>query len=159
MKKLQFKVLKSYNALFASLISLLGFASSCDWIGMKAMYGTPSGDFIVKGKVESKSNQPVAGIKVEMRREFDTQTGKISVLMDSVASTPSTGIYKVKTNDSPEEQTFKVKFIDVDGATNGEYETLDTTVVFQNPKFTGGNDHWYHGKTEKELNVKLKAKK
>lgn len=159
MKKLQFKVLKSYNAIITLLVSLLGFASSCDWIGIKAMYGTPTVDFIVKGKVESKLNQPIAGIKVEMSREYNSETGKVSVLIDSTASATSTGIYAAKTNDSPQDQTFKVKFTDIDGAANGEYETLDTTVVFQDAKYTGGDGHWYHGKTEKEVNVKLKPRK
>ncbi len=159
MKKLQFKVLKSYHALIALLLSFLGFSSSCDWLTPGAMYGTPTADFMVKGKVESKSNKPVAGIKVDISKEYETQEGKSSVLIGTSASEAGTGTYTVKASDIPNDQTFKVKFTDIDGATNGEYETLDTTVVFQNPKYSGGDGHWYHGRTEKELNVKLKAKK
>ena len=123
------------------------------------MYGTPMADFAVKGKVESKSNKPVVGIKVEMSREIIAETGTNSYLLNSTVSEASTGAYEVVGRDSPANQTFKVRFTDVDGVTNGEYETLDTTVVFQNVKYTGGDGNWYHGKTEKELNVKLKTKK
>ncbi len=159
MKRLQFKVLKSDNALITLLLSFLGFSSSCDWLTPKAMYGTPTADFLVKGKVESKSNKPVTGIKVDISKEFDTQEGQKLVLIGTSASEAGTGAYSVKATDFPEDQTFKVKFTDIDGAENGEYETLDTTVVFQNPKYSGGDGSWYHGKTEKELNVKLKTKK
>ncbi len=155
MKIIKFKCLKTYNALIVFLISFLGFASSCDPLGgTKAMYGTPSADFIVKGKVGTAGNSPVAGIKVEMSMEVN------SYLLNTASSAESTGIYKVTCGgQSPDDQTFKIKFTDIDGALNGEFETLDTTVVFQNPKFTGGDGHWYHGQTEKEVNVKLKPKK
>lgn len=159
MKKLQFKVLKSYNTLITFLVSLLGFASSCDWMGGRAMYGTPMADFVVKGKVESKSNKPVVGIKVEMSKEYDSENGKTLVFVNSATSDGGNGAYELIGRDDPLDQTFKIKFTDVDGTTNGEYETLDTTVVFQNVKYTGGDGNWYHGKTEKELNVKLKTKK
>ena len=78
MKIIASKYLKTYNALIVTLISFLGFASSCDPLGGKAMYGTPSADFIVKGKIEAaNTNHPIAGIKVEMSKERDTENGKI----------------------------------------------------------------------------------
>ncbi len=160
MKIIKSKCLKTYNALIVFLLSLLGFASSCDIQGGKAMYGTPSADFIVKGKVENTLNKPIAGIKVEMSKMVDTGAEELSVPLDSILSVVSTGIYEVTASDQfPKEQIFNVKFTDVDGLLNGEYESLDTTVVFQNPKFTNGTDAWYQGQTEKEVDVKLKPKK
>jgi putative lipoprotein (rSAM/lipoprotein system) len=161
MKIVKYKCLKTYNALIVFLISFLGFASSCDPLIGKAMYGTPSADFIVKGKVEAaKTNNPVAGIKVEMSMEIGDGTEKVSYLLNTTSSAEGSGAYKVTSgHEFPDDQTFKIKFTDTDGALNGEYETLDTTIVFQNPKFTGGDGHWYNGKTEKEVNVKLKPKK
>lgn len=154
MKIIKYKCLKTYNALIVFLISFLGFASSCDPLGMKYMYGSPSANFIVKGKVGTATNSPVAGIKVEMSMEVN------SYLLNTTSSAESTGIYKVTGGgQSPEGQNFKIKFTDIDGALNGEFETLDTIVVFQNPKFTGGDGHWYNGQIEKEVNVKLKPKK
>jgi len=155
------KFLRSYNALIVSLISFLGFASSCDPIGGgKAMYGTPTAEFVVKGKVGTDINSPVAGIKVEMNMEITNGTEKVSYLLNSTSSAESTGAYKVTGGgQSPGNQTFKIKFTDVDGALNGEFETLDTTIVFKDPKFVNGDGSWYVGQTEKEVNVKLKPKK
>ena len=155
MKIIKFKCLKTYNALIVFLISFLGFASSCDPIGGGAMmYGTPSADYIVKGKVATATNTPVAGIKVEMSMEAN------SYLLNSTLSAESTGTYKVTGGgQSPEGESFKIKFTDIDGALNGEFETLDTTIVFKDPKFVNGDGSWYSGQTEKEVNVKLKAKK
>ena len=160
MKIIKFKCLKTYNALIVSLISILGFASSCDPLGGKAMYGTPSANYIVKGKVATGANAPVAGIKVEMSTERNNGTERVSYLINSTSSAVGSGDYKVNSGgEFPNDQTFKIKFTDIDGALNGEFETLDTTIVFKDPKFTGGDGHWYQGQTEKEVNVKLKVKK
>jgi putative lipoprotein (rSAM/lipoprotein system) len=161
MKVIRFKILKSYNSIITLLLSFLGFASSCDIWGGRAMYGTPSADFIVKGKVESAGERrPIAGIKVELSKEVDTENGKIPVDIDHSVSAETTGAYTVANNGGfPIDQTYKVKFTDIDGALNGEFETLDTTIIFQNPKYTGGDGSWYNGRTEKELNVKMKTKK
>lgn len=161
MKKFKCNCLKTYNALIVFMISMLGFASSCDIPGGKAMYGTPSADFNVKGKIEAmETNNPIIGIKVEMSREMDSENGKILVGLNTCLSEEPTGKYKVTDSSAfPEDQTYKIKFTDIDGVLNGEYETLDTTVVFQNPKFTNGDGSWYNGQTEKEVNVKLKPKK
>lgn len=163
MKIMKYKCLKTYNALIVSLISFLGFASSCDSSGaggILAMYGTPSADFIVKGKVGNATNSPVAGIKVEMSKEVNNGTEKVSYLLNTTSSAELTGTYMASgMGQFPDDQTFKIKFTDIDGALNGEYETLDTTVVFQDPKFTGGDGNWNQGQTEKEFNVKLKPKK
>ncbi len=161
MKVIRFKFLKSYNSIITLLLSLLGFASSCDILGGKAMYGTPSADFIVKGKIESVGERrPIAGIKIEMSQEIDTEKGKMPVDLDHSVSAETTGTYTVTNKGAfPMDQTYKIKFTDVDGALNGEFESLDTTIVFQNPKFTGGDKSWYSGHTEKDLNVKLKNKK
>lgn len=161
MQIVRFKFLKTYNALIAFLISLLGFGSSCDLAGGKAMYGTPTADFIVKGKVEAATaNSPVAGIKVEMSQQIDSPNGKVDVVLDQSVSLEGIGNYQVSDDGAfPDNQTYRIRFTDVDGAQNGEFETLDTTIVFQNPKFSGGDGNWYHGKTEKVIQIKLKAKK
>jgi len=154
------KFLRSYNALIVSLISFLGFASSCDPIGGKAMYGTPTAEFVFKGKVGTATNSPVAGVKVDMSLEVTNGTEKVSYLVNSTSSAESTGTYKVSAGgQSPGNQTFKIKFTDIDGALNGEFETLDTTIVFKDPNFVNGDGSWYVGQVEKEVNVKLKPKK
>ncbi len=160
MKRIKFKCLQSYNALIVFLISALGFASSCDIYGGK-MYGTPSADFIINGKIEANStNIPVAGIKVKMSQQRMTDKGNIPVGIDSTFSDVTNGTYQVRANGQfPDNQTFKLSFSDIDGAQNGEFEPLDTTIVFQNPKFSNGSGSWNRGQTEMEVDVKLKPKK
>jgi putative lipoprotein (rSAM/lipoprotein system) len=57
------------------------------------------------------------------------------------------------------DHTYRVKITDVDGALNGSYQSLDTTVVLQNTKFINGDGSWNAGVAETELNIKLKPKK
>lgn len=145
MKRLEIKFLKTYNAIIAVVLTLLGFASSCILFGCE--YGTPSAKFIVKGKVESaEDNKAIQNIRVVM-------------LGDSV-TTDINGNYEVTDKYSfPKDQTYNIKFKDIDNALNGEFENLDTIVEFKDPIFKNGDGDWYRGETEKEFNIKLDPKK
>lgn len=158
MKVFKLRCLKSYNAIIAFLISFLGFNSSCE-IGGKVMYGTPSADFIVNGKIESKvDHAKIPGIKVELIKEYNSDGATYSYRLDSAFSAGTDGTYQVAAREFPDDQTFKIHFTDVDGAQNGEFEPLDTTVVFENPKFTNGSGSWYEGETSQVFDVKLRPK-
>lgn len=144
MKKVKMKVLKSYSAIITGILAMLGFASSCD---SKAEYGTPSADFIVNGKVTSE--------------ETDLAVKNIRVIMekDTVYS-DNDGNYQVEAKGRfPQDQDFLVQFQDYDKELNGEFQDLDTTIEFKDPKFTDGDGDWYKGKTTKEFNLKLIPKK
>jgi putative lipoprotein (rSAM/lipoprotein system) len=149
--------------LIVLLISLLGFSSSCKKDGpTKYMYGSPHADFIIKGEVESAAtNTPISEIIVEMRSINNFEDGHSDTsLVATGFSYSGAGNYLLSDNfASPEDKTYKIKFIDIDGALNGEYETLDTTVVFKDTKFTGGDGSWDFGQAEQKLNVRLKPKK
>lgn len=144
MKKARNRILRSYNWLIATLMAMLGFASSCEPV---AEYGVPTADFIVNGNVTSEeTGQPIRNIRVSMQ-------GDTSI-------TNADGTYQVIDRwGFPTEQTYEIQFSDVDGETNGEFIDLDTIVQFKNPEFSGGDGDWYSGKTSKEFNVKLKPKK
>jgi putative lipoprotein (rSAM/lipoprotein system) len=133
-------------------MALLGFAGSCKngpWGGM-AMYGTPQADYIVKGNiVSSKDNFILKGIRVIAR------DAGAPYLSDTVKSDIS-GNYLTKITNI-QVSKINLSLTDIDGATNGTFEPLDTMVTFTDPKFTGG-DGWYSGKTEKVLNLKMKPK-
>jgi len=149
MASVNLKFLKSTNSLIVLLISILGFSSSCKKDDSR-MYGTPHASFIINGKIESAAtNTPIPEIIVEMRNINLVETGFSNI----------DGNYNLTAGDFPGDKTYQIKFIDIDGALNGEYETLDTTVVFTKPKFTDGDGSWFAGYTEQELNVKLKPKK
>jgi len=142
---MKFKILSGYNLIISFLVSLLGFATACESTGGDE-YGVPTARFTVKGKVTTVvTGAPVANIKVKMLR-------------DSTISDAS-GNYQISGIEFPHSQSIPIKYMDMDGALNGELQTLDTVVEFKDPKFTGGNGNWFQGETEKEFNIALKQKK
>jgi putative lipoprotein (rSAM/lipoprotein system) len=144
MKKVEIRFLKTYNAIIAAALALMGFGYSCI---TRTEYGVPSAKFIVNGKVESiGSNEAVENIRVTLNSD--------------TALTDASGNYKVEDRYGfPSDQTYNIKFQDIDGVLNGEFNDLDTTVEFKNPVFTNGNGDWYAGETSKEFDVKLDPKK
>ena len=115
-------------------------------------YGVPRADFIVKGSVLSETdNRPLKNIRLIFR---DTTNQYIS----DTTFTDINGTYLVEMSNFPKDQKLKLNLQDVDGATNGEFNSLETIVEFKNPQFTNGDKHWYSGKVEQELIVKMKPK-
>lgn len=143
MKKFEIKFLKSYNAILAVLLALLGF-SACDNV---AEYGTPSATFIVQGKVESSdSNQPIQNIRV--------------IMQGDTAFTDGNGNYKVMDQYGfPGDKTYFIQFQDIDGASNGEFTDLESSINFVDPEYVNGDGNWYSGEATEALDVKLDPKK
>jgi putative lipoprotein (rSAM/lipoprotein system) len=139
------------NAIIASLLGLLGFASSCEEAS-PAEYGTPTADFVILGKVSSSTGQPVKNISVEMHKVAGGAAGHRT---DSTG-TDANGNYRVKEQDFPTNQTYRLTFSDLDGAANGAFKDTSLTVDFTNPAFTGGDGNWYKGEASKEVNVQLR---
>jgi putative lipoprotein (rSAM/lipoprotein system) len=162
MAPIKLKFLNTYNALITLFLSILGFSTACKKEEMRYLYGSPHADFIISGKIESAAtNEIIPEIIVEMRNVWNTEDGQSNInLVATGFSNQWAGNYHLTDNaTSPVDKTYQIKFIDTDGILNGEYETLDTTIVIKNPKFTGGDGSWNFGYTEQELNVKLKPKK
>jgi putative lipoprotein (rSAM/lipoprotein system) len=147
------KVITGGNKIIAFLMALLGFTGACKdgpWGGMVAAYGTPHADYIVKGNIASaKDNSILKGIRI-IARDADSPFRTDTVKSDAM------GNYQCKITDILV-TNIHLSLTDVDGAINGTFEPLDTTVTYTNPNFTGG-DGWYTGKTEKVLNLKMKPK-
>lgn len=160
MRIFKHKCLRCYNSFIIFLISFLGFASSCDILGGKAMYGTPSADFLIKGKIEDASaNVPLKGIKVVMEMNFGSVSDPYIIKKDSTFSSAVDGSYQViAKSESAGDQKINLRFTDIDGTNNGQYKSLDTTIVFQNLKFSNGSGSWDKGETVKEVNIKLQPK-
>lgn len=156
MAPIRIKLLSSYNAVVALLLSILGFSSSCKKDEIMLMYGTPHAGFILKGKVESaQDGSTVRDIIVEIRKVSPED----EAYLVETGFSRSNGNFEVVVGDSPEDQTYNLRFVDTDGVLNGEFAALDTTVVFNDPVFTGGDGGWYQGYVEKEIDVKLKPQK
>ncbi|MFP4023981.1 MAG: radical SAM-associated putative lipoprotein [Thiohalospira sp.] len=139
------RYLKFYNAAIVSLMAFLDFACSSSIEPVE--YGTPSAKFIVNGTVSSEeSNEPVRNIRV--------------VMQNDTAYTDQEGNYQVADDwGFPTDQTYVIKFTDIDHEQNGAYHDLDSIVEFKDPEFTGGDGKWYSGETSKELDIKLTPKK
>ena len=149
-------ILKKYNFLIAFLISILGVGVACSLGGCEYgtpgdEYGTPSARFKVTGTVTSETNAKISNIRVVMH------SGESLARQTDTSFTDINGAYIVQTLTYPDEQDFSIKFDDIDGTLNGIYQSKDSIVSFDNPKFINGDGSWYKGETSKELNIKLKA--
>ncbi len=146
---MQNKFLKCYNALIVGLLAILGFTVSCDndsGSDSKVEYGTPSAKFIINGKVRSsETNSVIKNIRV--------------TIPGDTVYTDDEGNYQITEDAFPEDQTYSIKFQDIDSVLNGKFQDIDTTIEFIDPKFTGGDGLWYSGKTSKDLNVNMTPEK
>lgn len=151
--------LKSTNLLVPLLIAFLGFFTSCNKEEYPNDSPFASANYIVKGTIESTlDNQPIPDIKLEM---YFIKTGGKVIPNPYLASYTQSDIYggfSMGENNYPGEHNYRVTFTDMDGELNGEFQSLDTIVVFKNPTYIGGDGSDYWGMAEKELNVKLKPK-
>lgn len=139
--------LKTYGKIVAFLLGIVGFFNGCDIIpnGGIAEYGTPTADFVVKGKVVDKQTQkPVKDMAV-IRKAPTAPYGNDTV------RTNSEGVYELNF----EEITFQamdatIYASDIDGTKNGEY--VGDTIRIPASEFKRikkGNNRWYNGKFEK----------
>ncbi len=150
MAKFKAQIIRRYSVFISFLLSLLGFSTACDPTSNMMEYGVPSADFIIRGKVSnSATSNPIPNIKVQVKDSIFT--------IDSVYAKQD-GSYEITRRLFPESQEITLKFEDDDGTANGEFQDKDTVVVFTNPHFTGGDGHWYEGKTETEFNISLDPK-
>lgn len=152
-----------YNAITAVIVSLLGF-SSCGENGilggnMMCLYGTPTSQFKVKGKVTSEDGTPIQGIKTVLGEGYDN----IIVYHKDSTFTDKDGNYSFegeKMTGIPSAKYMKITFEDVDGEANGGTFANDTIkkeefVVKNTEK---GDDDWDMGTYEVTANKKLKKK-
>jgi putative lipoprotein (rSAM/lipoprotein system) len=144
-------VLKTYAKALTVFFTLLGAITGCDYFEPRCEYGTPSADFVVKGKVIDKSSRkPVQDIRIIHKTGY--------------APTSDT----VKTNANGE---FELKFVefpgtnqwvyaeDLDGTENGGLYGPDSLTVnsSQMKRIKKGDGSWYQGVFEKnDANFALK---
>ena len=156
-----------YNALLASLLTMLGFEAcigdGLDEYGAPPVeYGTPHAHYVVRGAVTDAEGQPVEGIKASVRAVYDKGLAydgqPTSYGLDS-ALTDRGGAFQVEFTDHLPNPSLKLVLEDVDGAANGgEFENdtvaLSDMALRQLEKGQG----WYEGTYELSKTVKLKRK-
>ncbi len=154
MKKASSKFNKLINAIFAVLLAALGFSCSDDPSDVPCMYGTPHGDFEVKGTVVDENGKPVPNAKIALREGLKIN-GEI-VWHDAEwylnTTSDNTGTYSLKSSG----MFNKVRIVCTPPDESLEADSIETKVDF---KDDGRDEFWYIGKATVEQDFKLKAKK
>lgn len=152
-----------YNALAATLLTLLGF-SSCgnhEDEDYPVLYGTPTSTFQVKGNVTDEAGNPIQGIQAKVELKYSGMANG-----NKPTFTDSKGNYVLEKGEmtgsptSEKEGIVKVIFEDVDGEENGGTFANDT-VMGKNltiNKVEKGDGAWNLGSFEITANAKLKKK-
>ena len=147
--------IRSFWARFCQwALGLLGIGaalSSCNKIedivgGNLCMYGTPTMDYEIKGKVvDAMSGKAIKGIKID--RPYSYGDAPIN-------TTDSDGKFTITGSAFPRD-TLHLIATDIDGSDNGSYS--DEKVVVSLKKVGKGDNSWYSGKyAAKDVKIKLK---
>ncbi len=117
-----------------SLMGLGGAISSCGAFIAPDMYGTPTMEYRVSGKVtDSETSNPISGIEVEY---FHFLNGPKTILSSD------DGGFEVEAMHFPSDHV-TLKFTDIDGPANGEYESLELEVKLE--KVAESSGAWDEG--------------
>ena len=161
------KFLHWYNALAATLLTLLGFSSCSSENGgddYPVLYGSPTSSFHAKGNVTDEDGTPIRGIKAVVVEDYGHEE---SYRMDS-AYTDSKGNYVTDERSMSgtiawvhKQKRLKVILEDVDGEANGGEFATDT-IKSENitvEQVGKGEGTWDWGTFEVTANGKMKKKK
>ena len=133
------------------MLSLLGF-SACGNAPLD-MYGSPTVDFMVKGKVTDSEGTPIKGIVVSSKRVQSYNVGEgINAVTDENGDFVTNHIHQTGIHGT-------LVFTDVDGAENGgDFETYEKDLSkFPQIQVKEG-EGWYRGEYEVTAEVKLTKK-
>lgn len=128
------------------------------------VYGVPTVDFAVKGRVVDAKGKPVKGLQVMLvNSEIDTDNlpdneywrEQLKRVSDT---TDAEGNFEVRTTDRPWEKV-RVMVTDIDGAKDGSFEKKIVDVEFGEPEQKGGPvSSWKLGEKKAEVTVKVNRK-
>ena len=160
------------SRLCAAVLVLLGFASCEKFNEMRCEYGTPSMDFRVKGTVTDADMNPVEGIRVIVRTNYDNfptpqesfvdDLGRYHIYGgDDTIYTDVKGRYESHELSTGTIGSQRVYFDDVDGGKNGgafESDSVELKTA-TNRQYQKGDGHWYGGGYEYTVDVQLQNRK
>ncbi len=148
-----------------SLLALLGFSVvGCGPLGgdVAVMYGCPTADFAISGKVVDEDGKPIQGIVISAQRH-EWESGEKSSIdeiqpyyFEAVTSDDGTYVMNVQQMEAPD----SLYAIDIDGALNGgEYKTARVKLEMEQVKEPGDRDSWYIGGFEAvDVNFNMEVK-
>ena len=130
----------SFISIFLALLGL--GTSGCI---MPLMYGSPSADWSVKGKVVDEDRKPISGLQVVLGNYFENTN---EVIYDQnywpldTLQTAGDGTYHLESNGFPIQQ-LEIHVQDIDGELRGgEYE--DAHIIVNKIEYKDGKN-WYAG--------------
>ncbi len=136
------------TGLFSLLLGLLGAGTSgCI---TPCMYGSPSADYSVKGKVIDENGKPIPGLQVVLAHRYDNTDAVIydeNYLPIDTLQTGTDGIYRLETQTGFPISKLQVDVHDIDGEANGGAFN-DAALVIRDIDYSGGDKNWYAGYAE-----------
>ena len=140
------RILKKANALLAPILALFGVAASCDdgneIPDLPCAYGTPTAEYIeITGTVQNEAQNPIENIQVVW--DWDT------------TNTASDGSFVLRREGNFPNRTVTLKFNDIDGEANGNYQNDSADVHIT---YSGGDGEWNAGIGRGSVTKTLKEK-
>ena len=134
-----------------AILGVLGF-SACDNPPLD-MYGSPTVDFMVKGKVTDSEGTPIKGIVISSKRVQSYNVGEgINAVTDENGDFVTNQIHQTGFYGT-------LVFTDVDGADNGgDFATCERDLSALPKTLVKNGDGWYKGEYEVTADVKLNKK-
>lgn len=108
------RLLKISNAFLAAILALFGINSCED--GVEALYGVETSEFEIVGTITNEESAPIKDIQVVRHPGFDT------------AFTDANGNFRI-VNEGFQGGYVLLHIDDVDGATNGSYQSDTAQVI------------------------------
>ena len=128
------------------------------------MYGVPTMDFVLKGRVIDAQGNPVSGMQVVLVNGTvditpDNMQDDNEFVRDYINSAGDTtnaeGVFECQMRDVPNEMQHVI-VRDVDGSKNGEYESQMLEVNFAEGEAAGTRRGWYMGTRIKDVDITVK---
>ena len=133
---------------------------------MALMYGVPTMDFVVKGRVIDEEGVPVKGIQVILVNQtvdiapdhMDEDNPFVQdYIKHSSDTTDAQGVFECHVKDVPAEvQRGIVR--DIDGDKNGSYEDQMVDIEFTEADQSGERKGWYLGRRTKDVDITVSKK-
>ncbi len=148
--------LKTYAKVLTAFFTLLGTITGCNYFEPRCEYGTPSADFVVKGKVTDKSSQkPITDIRIIHKTGYAPANDTVK--------TDANGKFELKFKEFPGTNHW-IYAEDLDGTENGGLYAPDSLIVnsAQMKRIKKGDGNWYEGvfeKTDANFALKNRAEK
>ena len=146
------QLLKSSNAIFASILAFFGVSSCNDDVCLYGVpyeeYGCPYSEYIeVTGTVKNEAEQPIENIQVVSQWE--------NGYVEDTTYTDQNGNFEMRKSDTYPRNNIRLYFNDIDGTANGSYQNDSADVHIT---YSEGDGNWNvgvgHGTVTKTLREK-----